>query len=191
VLHDSRAAWRAGVRAEESGDRDGAIRQYLHAARMYVPASPFVRQAVARLEANAVAAARTNDTATERAALEALRAALLGSRSFYTPFAGRLAASDRRLARLYARLEDPAVAPGASLAEREAWHLERLRARPGPSLPASSAALLGMGLWLGAAVVFIRRGLDSALRLKRRWAVASGVAFLFGFALFILGLRFA
>jgi hypothetical protein len=191
VLSDSRSALQEGAAAEQRGEPAVATRHYLHAARMYVPGSPFVARALDRLEAIAAAAARAGDLTTERAALEAVRAALLGARSFYTPHAGRLEASDRRLAGLYARIEDPAVAPGASAAAREAWHLERLLARPGPSLAATLAALGGLALWLGAAVLFIRRGLDRTLQLQRPWALASGVGFLVGFALFLLGLRFA
>jgi hypothetical protein len=191
VLVDSRAALREGEAAEGQGDRPQAARHYLHAVRMYVPGSPFVSRALDRLEGMGAAAARAGDQAGERAALEALRAGLLGARSFYTPHRTRLAAADRRLAGLYARLEDPALAPGASLADREAWHLERLMVRPGPAPGATVAALGGLGLWLGAALLFIRRGLDATLRLQRPWALACGVGFFVGFALFLLGLRFA
>ena len=83
------------------------------------------------------------------------------------------------------------MAAGAPFEQRRAWHLERLLARPGPSLPATFAALGGLALWLGAAVLFIRRGLDRGLRLQRGWATASAVAFFIGFTLFLLGLRFA
>jgi hypothetical protein len=191
VLADSRAALQQGEAAEQRGDLAQATLQHLHAARMYVPGSPYVRRALDRLQAIAGEAARTGDLQTERAALEAVRAALLGARSFYTPHAARLAASDARLASIYARIEDPAVAPGDSPAAREAWHLQRLLARPGPSLGATLATLGGLALWLGAAVVFIRRGLDRALQLQRPWALASGVGFFIGFTLFLLGLRFA
>jgi hypothetical protein len=191
VLRDSQAALLAGAAAEASGDSARAAREYLHAIRMYVPGSPFVRKAVERLEVMAAAAAQAGEAAVERAAREALRSGLLGARSVYTPFAERLATSDRRLAELYARLEDPAVAPGASPEQRRAWHLERLLARPGPSLPATFAALGGLALWLGAAIVFIRKGLDRGLRLQRDWAIGCGVAFFLGFTLFLLGLRFA
>jgi hypothetical protein len=191
VLVDSRGALRAGEAAERQQDRPQAARHYLHAVRMYVPGSPFVGRALERLESMAAAAARSGDQAGERAALEALRAGLLGARSFYTPYRNRLVSADRRLAALYAHLEDPALAPGASPADREAWHLARLMVRPGPAPGATVAALSGLALWLGAAVLFIRRGLDATLRLQRPWALASGVGFFVGFALFLLGLRFA
>jgi hypothetical protein len=191
VVIDSRAALRAGVAAEAAGDRARASREYLHAVRMYVPGSPSVRRAVERLEALAQTAAQAGNLEDERRAREALRSGLLGARSVYTPYADRLAASDRRLAEIYARLEDPAVAPGATPEQRRAWHLERLAARPGPRLPATFAALFGFALWLSAAILFIRKGIDRGLRLQPRWGIATLVAFGVGFALFVLGLRLA
>ncbi len=191
VTIDSRAALRAGVEAEVRRDRARASREYLHAIRMYVPGSSSVRRAVERLEAMAHDAAQAGDLEGERMAREALRSGLLGARSVYTPYADHLARSDRRLAEIYARLEPPAVAAGASLEQRRAWHLERLAARPGPRLPATFAALFGFALWLSAAIVFIRKGIDRGLRLQPRWGVATLAAFVLGFALFVLGLRFA
>jgi hypothetical protein len=191
VLHDSWAALTAGEDAERRNAPVEAAREYLHAVRMYLPGSPFVRRALDRLESMAGAAARAGDVAGERRALEAIRAGLLGARSFYTPNAERLPAVDRRLAAIYARLEDRAVAAGASLAAREAWHLGRLERRPGPATGWALAALGGCALWIGAAVTFIRRGVDRSLRLRPRWAVGAGVAFVIGFALFMAGLRLA
>jgi hypothetical protein len=191
VLHDSWSAFAAGGAAEARGDRVQAVRQYLHATRMYLPGSPFVPRALDRLEAMAAAARAAGEAQIERQALEAVRAGLLGARSLYTPHAPRLAAADRRLAELYAAIEDPAVDPGATPAQRQAWHRDRLAVRPGPAVPATVAALVGLALWLGAAVMFLRRGVDRTLRLERPWALASGIGFFVGFALFVVGLRFA
>jgi hypothetical protein len=191
VLHDSWSALTAGEDAERRGDGATAVRQYLHAARMYVPGSPFVQRALDRLQAIAASAEAAGDLATARSALEAIRAALLGSRSFYTPHAGRLPTVNRRLAAIYARTEDLLVAPASSLEEREAWHLARLTPEPGPAPGPAAAALVGLGLWLSAAVTFLRRGVDRSLKLQRAWALASGLAFLLGFGLFVVGLRLA
>jgi hypothetical protein len=120
-----------------------------------------------------------------------MRAAILGTRSFYTPSAERLPDVDRRLAGIYARSEDPAVAPGASLATREAWHLDKLSRPPGPHTGWTLAALLGLALWLGAALAFFTRGLDRALRVQPAPALLSAVAFLAGISLFVVGLRLA
>jgi hypothetical protein len=193
VLHDSWSSLRAGQAAEASGPqhRSAAIRHYLRAARMYVPGSPFVSRSLDHLQMIAQQAGQAGDRQGEREALEAIRSALLGSRSLYTPRADRLLGANARLAVIYASIEDPAVAPGASFEEREAWHRQRLDVQPGPAVPATLAALAGMGLWLGAAVVFIRRGLDRTLRLERRWALGAAIGFVIGLTLFVAGLRLA
>jgi hypothetical protein len=193
VLHDSWASLRAGQAAEASGPehRAAAIRHYLRSARMYVPGSPFVNRSLDHLRAIADRAGQAGDRQGEREALEAIRSGLLGARSLYTPHGDRLLAVNERLAVLYAAIEDPAVAPGASVQERESWHRQRLAVTPGPAVPATLAALGGMALWLGAVVVFIRRGLDRTLRLERRWALGAAVGFVIGLTLFVAGLRLA
>lgn len=191
VLHDSWRALQAGDAALATGDRVAATREYLHAVRMYLPASPFVSRALDNLESVARSAAAAGDAQGERQALEAVRAGLLGARSVYTPHAGRLVAANRRLASLYARLEDESVAPGASLAQRESWHAGRLAAVPGPAVAPTLAALLGLGLWLAAVVTFVRRGVDRSLRLHRPWAMLCAVGFFVGFVVFVVGLRLA
>jgi hypothetical protein len=190
VLHDSWSSLRAGQQAEAAGQRSAAIRQYLRAARMYVPGSPFVVRALDQLQGLAASAAGTGDLQGEREALEAVRSALLGARSLYTPHADRLERASARLAAIYAGAEVLADGRG-SLAAREQWHRQRLQVRPGPAVGATLAALLGLALWLGAVVVFIRRGVDRTLRLERRWALAAGIGFFVGFVLFVVGLRLA
>ena len=191
VAVDARAALRAGESAEARGDRTGAVTHYLDAARLYLPGSATVRTALDRLDAMARAAEAANDPAAARPPLEAIRAALLGTRSLYTPHAARLPDVERRLAVLYARLEDPRVDPGASLEARTAWHASRLARHPGPTVGYVLLALFGLALWLGGAVGFIRRGLDAGLRLRRGPALAAGIVFVVGFALFVTGLRLA
>jgi len=191
VAVDARAALRAGEGAEARGERAEAVRHYLDAARLYLPGSGTVRRALDHLEAMARAAEAANDAAGARAPLEAIRAALLGTRSLYTPYAARLLDAERRLAGVYAQLEDPAVDPGASLEARTAWHASRLARHPGPTIGYVLLALLGLALWLGGAVGFMRRGLDAGLRLRRGPALAAGIIFVVGFALFVTGLRLA
>jgi hypothetical protein len=191
VATDSRAALREGVAAESRGDRAEAVRRYLDAARLYLPGSPWVAAALDHLDALAGAAERGQDPTTARHALEAMRAAILGTRSLYTPSLARLAMIDDRLSRLYAAGEDPRVDPGASAESRVAWHAARLARRPGPALGFALAALLGLGMWLGAAVGFVRGGLDTSLRLRRTPAITMGVLFVVGMALFLAGLRLA
>jgi hypothetical protein len=191
VAVDSRAALHAGEAAEARGARAEAIRDYLDAARLYLPGSPTVRSALDHLDRLAAAAEAAADPASARAPLEAIRAALLGARSFYTPHPARLADADRRLALVYAQVEDPNVDPGASLEARTAWHATRLARRPGPTVGYAVMALVGLALWLGAAIAFLRRGVDATLHLRRGPALAAGLLFVIGFALFVTGLRLA
>jgi hypothetical protein len=191
VAVDARAALRAGEGAEARGDRAEAVRHYLDAARLYLPGSGTVRRALDHLEGMARTAEGAGDPGGARAPLEAIRAALLGTRSLYTPFADRLPDVERRLAAIYAQLEDPGVDPGASLEARTAWHASRLARHPGPTVGYVLLALVGLALWLAAAVGFMRRGLDAGLRLRRGPALAAGIVFVVGFALFLTGLRLA
>lgn len=186
---DGRAAFRAGAQAEAAGDRARAIREYQNAARLYLPGAAYVGDGLARLFAIADAAEGEGDTDNARRALEAVRAAILGTRSFYVPHEARLLEADRRLASLYARIEDPARDPGASPEARVAWHAERLARRPGPATAPAVIALFGLALWVGAAVAFFSRALDSALRLRRPQAIAAGLVFVAGFTMFLVGLR--
>ena len=191
LLADSSAALDAAARAAAGGDPEGEVRELFAAARAYLPGSPFVPRALDRLDAVADAALRDGRTEIARRALEAERAAILGARWLVTPHADRLAHADARLAALYARIEDPAVDPGASQEQRTAWHAERLARRPGPHTGFAVLALGGFLLWLGAAVGFFTRGLDAGLRLRRGPAIAAGLAFAVGMSLFLVGLRLA
>lgn len=191
LLYDSRGALHAGEMSETRGDRPEAIRHYQDAARLYLPASPYVRDALDRLEALAAAAAQAGDGPSLRAALEAERAAILATRSLYIPNGSRLPDLERRLARVLAATEDRSVAPGVSFEARTAWHLERLARRPGPALAYVLLALVGLALWVGSAIGFVSRGLDARLRLRRPHAVIAGITFALGLAMFLIGLRLA
>jgi hypothetical protein len=188
VAIDGRAALRAGSVAEGRGESLEAIRRYLDAARLTLPGSPWTAQALDGLDALARRTEAAGDGVTARRALEAMRAAILGTRSFYTPHAARLAAIDARLAHLYSSVPDERPSAPKDL---EAWYAARLAPRPGPSLPFALLALAGLGLWLGAAVAFVRWGLDAGLRLRPGGALASGLLLGLGVALFIVGLRLA
>jgi hypothetical protein len=189
LLVDARSAYQNGAVAEQRGDTAEAIRYYLEAGRLYVPGSPFTRNAIDRLDAIAAACIAKSDYNTARSALEAERSALLGTRSFYTPNAARLPGIERRLSRLLAATEEH----GAPVAfeERAKWHAERLAERPWPKTSLVLLALLGLGLWLGSAIGFFRKGVDESLRLKRLPAIVTGVGFVIGLGLFLVCLRLA
>lgn len=189
LLLDARTALRAGMAAEQRGETTLAIRHYLDAGRLYVPASPYTREALDRLDSLAVAAVTREDYATARAAFEAERAAILGTRSFFTPHGSRLPELERRLARLLAASEAPAAA--GDFAERTAWHAERLAERPGPRVSLLLLALAGLLTWVASAVLFLLRGLDSRLGLRRVPALLAASGFLVGLCLFLVCLRLA
>ncbi len=187
LLVDARSAYQNGAVAEQRGDTSEAIRYYLEAGRLYVPGSPFTRNAIDRLDAIAAACIAKSDYTTARLALEAERAALLGTRSFYIPNAARLPGIERRLSRLLAAIE----AQGAPFEERARWHAQRLAERPWPKTSLVFLALLGLGLWLGSAIGFFRKGVDESLRLRRLPAIVAGVGFVVGLGLFLVCLRLA
>jgi hypothetical protein len=189
LLVDARTAYRSGAAAEERGEVSEAIRFYLDAGRLYVPASPFTRNALDRLDAIGIAQVTKGDYATARAAFEAERAALLGTRSFYTPYAERLPSLERRLSRLLAAAEDR-TSP-STFEERAKWHAERLAQRPRPKTSFVFLALLGLATWVASAVAFFRKGVDANLALRRAPAVLAGAGFLVGLALFLVCLRLA
>ena len=96
---EANTAYRQGAAAEERGELADAVRHYLDAGRAYVPGNPVMRRTLDRLDAIGVAAVTRGDYAAARSAFEAERAALLGTRSFYTPHAERLPAINRSVQR--------------------------------------------------------------------------------------------
>jgi len=189
LVIEAQTAYRQGAAAEERGDPVEAVRHYLDAGRAYVPGNPVVHRALDRLDAMGVAAVTRGDYATARAAFEAERAALLGTRSFYTPYANRLPVINRRLARLMAATEDPIGS--STFEERTAWHEQRLTERPRPKTSLVMLALLGLALWCTSAVVFFLKGLDRNFVLVRTPAVFAGLGFLVGLGMFLVCLRLA
>jgi hypothetical protein len=132
LLVDARNAYRNGAAAEQRGEVTEAIRFYLEAGRLYVPGSPFTRNALDRLDALRIALVTKGDYPTARMAFEAERAALLGTRSFYTPYAARLPGLDRRIFRLLAAAEENSAQ--TTFKERAQWHAERIPGQIGPIL---------------------------------------------------------
>lgn len=189
LLVDARAAVRDAAAAEQRGELGLAIRRYLDAGRLYVPGSPYTATALDRLDRIAVAAVLQGDYATARSAFEAERAAILGTRSFYTPHGHRLVELEQRLARLLAASEAPSA--GTTFEARARWHADRLAERPGPRTIMVFLALLGLVTWVASSMVFFRHGLNKQLGLRRIPALLSASAFVLGFALFLVCLRLA
>jgi len=186
LLLDAAVAVRDGDAAAARGDRPLAIERWGEAARLYVPGSAAVRQAVAHLYAEADAAERRGDLDTAARAIEALRSAALGTRWLATPGGERLAALDRRLAALYAERARASGTP-----QGEAFFAARLGQRPGPSLVLSLLALGGFVGFLGAGWAFVRRGLDENLRPRGRRALLPAALAVASSLVFALALRAA
>jgi hypothetical protein len=188
VVLESRAELAQGEAALARGALDDAVTHLHRAARWYAPGSPYCRRALARLEQIADQAERGGDPARALATWRAVRGALLATRSFYTPHAAHLEPANQRIAALMAAVENPAVDPGRSLAERRGWHLDRLWHDQAPSAFWSVVALLGFAAWIGGALLFIFRGVDRGDRLRRRPAAMAGVVVAIGILFFFLGL---
>ena len=202
-LWQGRKSVRAAELALAQGDRSEATRCYLDVLRAYVPGSPLERSALDGLQAAAAAARRVGDVPGERRAWEAVRTGLLATRSLYLPYPARFSEAQRHLTELDATAAFPprqrplpdlemvpmrGNAPGRSV-------------RPlGPALASTLLALAGFAIWVAAIVFLIRRGIA---RHPGRAAAASEkdagplhalvlpLLFVVGFALFLLGLRFA
>jgi hypothetical protein len=188
---EGRSELSAAGAARARGDRAQAARHLGRAAGLYVPGAPHVRAALDGLATLAAEARAAGDRAAERAALEATRTALRGARSAYTPHGDRLRAADNRLAELYAELEAPAASGGEARRARAAFHRERLERQPAAAAGPAAAAIGGASLWLLGCWLFLRRGLDPAVRPRLPWAVAAAAGFVAGLVLLIAGLRAA
>lgn len=176
---------------EAQGDRAASVAHYRRAARMTVPLAPTSDEALARLAAIGAEAEGAGDSDLALSAWRSVRAAILGSRSFYVPARDRLEEADRHIAHLMAQQPAAPIEASASPEEREAAHLALLEAEVGPSPGWSIVALVGLAMWISAAFLFATRafGEDDALvpREARKWA---GV-FVVGFFFFALGLSLA
>jgi len=177
VVIEGRNALADGDDARATGRMAEAIRAYETAARWYLPLAPHVDEAYADLRA----LAESKDPAVSLAAWRSIRAAARATRSLWTPHAGDLAAADAAIATASAAIPQAATAAPA-------WHRERLARDPRASIGALALAAAGIVLWLGGAVILVRRGLDAAGALVRRAAVASGVAIVLGVACWAVGL---
>jgi hypothetical protein len=103
-----------------------------------------------------------------------------------------LAAGDAALARGDQRAERWSV-PGAPLVAAARAHLAAHHAAPPPARPSPAGgwtlvALLGLGLWLGGAAHFARRGLDAGERLVSRDAGAAAALVTVGLVTWMVGL---
>jgi hypothetical protein len=191
VIGSARAELAEARALDGHGDPALTISHYRRAARWYAPLSPYPEQALARLAEIGTQAEHDGDTDLALSAWRSVRAATLGSRSFYVPYEDRLHEADRHIAALMAALPPPPIDARQSVAQREAAHLALLEADPGPALLPSVAALVGLATWIAAAFAFATRAFDDEDRLLAREARTWGAAFVVGMVLFVAGLFLA
>jgi len=188
VVASGRAELRAGEAALARGDTEEATARLRRAARWYAPLSPYPRRALDRLEDLARQAEAAGDVRAARLAWEAERAAILGTRSVYTPFAERLEPANRKIAALLAREEGERADPGHSEAQRVAWHYALLARDDAPRVGFAVLALLGFVGWVLGALGFIYRGVGDDDKLRPRAALWSAAVVIAGYAAFLIGL---
>lgn len=191
VVTSSRAEMAEADRLRARGDLDGAVVHYRRAARWYAPGNPYSSAALTELGEIGRDAERRGATEAALAAYRAIRAAIMSTRSFYTPHRDRLEAANERIAELMASLPPPPIDAGKSRAELRAEHLALLSADDRPSVPWTIVLLLGFFGWVGGAFVFVTRAVDEEDRLvgaeARRW----GTVVVVGLGLFVLGMALA
>jgi hypothetical protein len=191
VVLSSRAELAQAEELSARGDVEASVAHYRRAARWYVPFGPSSEAALDALERIGAAAEARGDTALALAAYRSIRAAALGSRSFYVPHADRLREANERIAALMASLPPPPIEAGSTEEERREAHLALLEAPVGPSPGWSVIALVGLATWILAAFLFATRGVGDDDRLVGREARMWGALFAFGLCLFVLGLGLA
>jgi hypothetical protein len=187
VFWDGRQALRAGDAAMQKQDTTEALVKWRRAARWYAPGAPHVEAAYARMEELARAADARGDDALALEAWRGIRSSSLATRSFYTPYADKLAAANRRIAELMAK-QEVAADKGKDLAERRALHLGFLERDDAPSTGWAALALVGFAAWVGGGFWFAARGVTADDRLDRRNALRAAALVTVGLVLWMLGL---
>lgn len=203
---ESRRAVRDAGAALAAGDRAEAVRGYRDALRVYVPGSPFERQALDGLRGLADEAHRDGDAVIERDALQSIRAGLLGTRSILPPHRDRLAEASARLDAMDAALGS---APPVMLVTPHGHHGPgRLADARGSAVLSTLIALCGLATWLAAVALLVRARIEErpsgpavpggdgaragdAASPAATLRVLVPVLFAVGVALFLIGLRAA
>ncbi|MET0285316.1 MAG: hypothetical protein ABW352_12630 [Polyangiales bacterium] len=189
VLEARAGAARATV-SLRTGDLDEAIVHLRNSARWDAPFNGYAAEARARLVQLAEACEARGDQVRALSAWRSLHAAIMATRSFYTPHQDQLERADERIASLMAREAPPAIEAQRSEADRKADYLELLQPHD-PNPFGVLLACLGFVTWVGSAVVFLSWGVDREGRILRAIARRSVLFLLLGWIAFAVGLRIA
>jgi hypothetical protein len=168
------------------GDRDSVRRAYdtamVHyerSIRWYVPGNPYPARSLESLLVLCELRLRDGRPRDAFNCFQRARSAVLSTRSFYTPYADKLARLDERITDLSPGLGYPAARMRADLQrsfEADPWW--------------SLAAVTGLFGWLGGLAWLIWNGVDGQtgrLRWSRRVGLALGL-FVVGVGLWLVGL---
>ncbi len=172
------------------GDVEQAIVHLRGSARWDAPFNGYAGAARAQLIQLAELCEARGDAAHALSAWRSLHAAIMATRSFYTPHPEQLARADERIAALMAKQPPPAIDAQRTEPERKAEYLALLQPRD-PNPLGVLLACLGFATWVGAAVVFLQWGVDREGRILRSIARPSALCLLAGWIVFAVGLRIA
>ena len=178
MLLGARQQVQAAQQAARQGDTAGQARHLRRAMAYYLPGNPWVSQAKKQLSHAARQAEARGQPGQALASWRELRGAILGLRGATQPFAESLAEANARIA---------ALSAGGVGARQRQLH-QRLTRPPDPHRGWTLAALAGLLIWVGGALLLFYRGLrpDARLVPARFWPLAGVVCA--GLALFCLGL---
>jgi hypothetical protein len=190
ALLEARAEVAEATAALRRGDVDEAIVHLRGSARWDAPFNGYAADARARLVQLAEACEARGDAVHALAAWRSLHAAIMATRSFYTPHQDQLARADERIASLMAREPPPAIDAQRSEADRKADYLALLQPHD-PNPWGVLLACAGFVTWVGSAVVFLSWGVDREGRILRAVARPSVLGLLLGWIVFAVGLRIA
>jgi hypothetical protein len=188
VISSGQAALEDGHAALAAGNELGATVAYREAVSWYLPlAAPWRDQAADALWDLHLTQLEAKRTPAAVQSLQSLRAGLRSADSLWRPDGERKQRVDAALAPLMAAWEaEDAQASGRTipgeLATRAAHHAQLLAQDERPSRPWGLLAVLGFGLWVGAATKGLSQGGPARRRLLAL-SFAGLVAFLTGLIL--------
>jgi tetratricopeptide (TPR) repeat protein len=188
VLLEARSELRAGDAHLTGGRYEAAVRHYRRAAHLYLPGSPYTRDAYEALERVAREAEARGQNDRALAAWRAVRSSALATRWVVLSYEERVTRANRRIARLMARLPPPAVDRGLSLAQLEERHLALLEERTAPDAAWVVLMAIGFATWMGAVAWAALRGWNDDDRAQWPTLRVAGVVVAAGMALFFLAL---
>lgn len=183
VVFEGRSALADGEAALARKDPQAAIRSFEASARWYLPFAPHVDDAYDQLRA----LTKSQQSGVALSAWRSIRSASLATRSLWTPHADDLAAANRAIAELSARVPDAGPA-GDTTGAREEWYRGRLARDSRPSQTAIALAALGLIVWLAGVLALARWGITSGGALARRPALVAGSMIVVGLVCWTVGL---